>query len=491
MRYSVPAHWRRLLLSGLLLWCSHAVAAPRPDLLLILTDDQSWAHTGIAGYPLVKTPHIDGLAREGIYFRQGFASAPTCTAARSAILSGQDFWRSGSGAVLHGTYPWSLVSYQEILQQHGYRTGFTGKAWGPGFQYDRAMLTGEQFNQRQKSVTPAGISPTDYAGNLDAFLAGQPAGQPFSFWVGLQEPHRRSTPFNNDGYAANDGSYFASPAQRQWFPAFLPDTLFARQDFQGYLQQIEQLDGEVGRILDVLRRHGRLDNTLVVFTSDNGMPFPGAKANNSYYGVKVPFAVRWGRQIRQPHTDSDALVSAIDIAPTFLQAAGVPVPSAMTGVSFLPLLQGKAASAQRRGYVVTGFERHAPEARPARGAYPSRAIITARYMYIRNFLPDRWPAGDPPAYADGQSWLLWKDVSDPAEIAWRKAWLLGKRPAEMLFDVQADPFQQHNLIATADGLQQHRKTRDSLRRTLDAYLARTADPVLRDPQYFDAMPTTR
>ncbi|HQQ63798.1 MAG TPA: sulfatase [Pseudomonadales bacterium] len=491
-REGIVALQRSALLAVILLVCSVCGhAANRPDLLLILTDDQSWAHTGMEAYPSVKTPNFDTLARQGIYFRQGFVSAPTCTASRSAILSGQDFWRSGSGAVLHGTYPWELISYQEILQQHGYRTGFTGKAWGPGYQYDRGTLTGEQFNTIQKKTVPEGISPTDYAANLDAFLSSQPAGQPFSFWVGIQEPHRRRTAFSTDGYAANDGNYFATAEQKRAFPDVLPDTLFARQDFQGYLQQIEQLDGEVGHIIDVLRQHGRLDNTLIVFTSDNGMPFPGGKSNNSYYGVKVPFAVRWGQGIRQPHIDSSTLVSTIDIAPTFLQAAGVPVPPAMTGVSFLPLLVGKPAPTARQGYVVTGYERHTPEARPEHGTYPSRAIVTGQYMYIRNFLPDRWPFGDPPDFADGQSYLLWKDVTDPAEVEWRKTWLLGKRPAEMLFDIQADPFQKTNLIATTAGMQKFRNTVEPLRLALQAYLARTGDPVLKNPRYFEAMPITR
>lgn len=482
----------QILLAACLLWlgivCPASAADKRPDLLLILTDDQSWAHTGMEGYPLVKTPNFDALAKAGVYFRQGFVSAPTCTASRSAILSGQDFWRTGSGAVLHGTYPQALISYQEILQQHGYRTGFTGKAWGPGFQYDRAMLTGQQFNGIQKKETPAGISPTDYSANLDAFLASQPADQPFSFWVGIQEPHRRSTAFNNDGYAGNDGGYFATPEQRHWFPAFLPDTLFARQDFQGYLQQIEQLDGEIGRVIEVLRQHGRLANTLIVFTSDNGMPFPGGKTNNSYYGVKVPFAVRWDNGIHKPYINNHALVSTIDIAPTFLQAAGVPVPAAMTGVSFLPLLSSKPAPAKRQGYVITGFERHAPDARAEHGTYPSRAIVTEEYMYIRNFLPDRWPFGDPPDYADGQSYLLWKDVTDPAEVEWRKTWLLGKRPAEMLFNVREDPFEKNNLIATANGMKKYHNALAPLRKTLQTYLEKTGDPVLKDPAHFQSMP---
>lgn len=469
---------------------NHINASPtRPNLLLILTDDQSWAHTGIEGYPLVKTPNFDSIARQGIYFKNGYVSAPTCTASRSAILSGQDFWRTGTGAVLMGYYPQSLISYQEILNQHGYEVGYTGKGWGPGSQHGRSTLIGKNFNQIVVQNPPDGISPTDYSKNFNAFLDKLETGKPFSFWIGIQEPHRRATKYSKDGYAENDGSYFSTKEQQRWLPKFLPNTDFVRKDFQGYLQQIEHMDGELGRILEVLKNHGHMNDTMIVFASDNGMGYPGGKSNNSLYGVRVPFAVQWDGHIKNPGVNDNYLVSAIDIAPTFLNAAGIDIPESMTGVSFLPLLQGKRFKSPRDGYVVTGFERHAPNARPNLQGYPSRAVITKNYMYIHNFIPDLWPLGDPPAYGDVQAYFLWKEVSNQKEIARKKNWLLGKRPKEMLFSIE-DTFQENNLIGTPEGLQKHANIVGRHRKKLNEYLIKTQDPILEDPNHFQSMPVT-
>ena len=251
--------------------------------------------------------------------------------------------------------------------------------------------------------------------------------------------------------------------------------------------QIEQLDGELGRVLAVLEKHQQLDNTLIVFASDNGMPFPGAKSNNSLYGNRVPLAIVWGNHLRRM-IDDKHIISLTDLAPTFLEAAGVPRPAEMTGVSLYPLLLGKKFESPREGFVITGFERHAPDARANHASYPSRAIITHDYMFIHNFLPDLWPFGDPPIYGDGQSYLLWKDVKNQKQVDYLVNWLCGKRPAEMLFDVQKDPFQKHNLLADPQQAKRYEPIANDLRQRLQTYLEQTQDPILKDPHYFQKMP---
>ena len=472
---------------------------PRPNFLFVVTDDQSWIHTSYAGYPAVQTPSFDRIAREGVYFENAFASAPSCTASRSAILTGRHFWELGSAGQLWGEFPDTLRTYQQILQAYGYKVGYSGKGWGPGYApQGNPAGAGHVYNIEKRTVDTT-LTAFDQVENLRVFLSEKPADQPFSYWVSPTEPHRPFKP----GIGKESGTI---PLDRLEVPLFLPDNEIIREDIADYLFEIQWFDEELGRILALLEQEGQLDNTVIVYTSDNGMPFPRAKSNNYDYGIRVPLAIRWGDQVKS-HLDVTDLVSLVDIAPTFLELAQVPVPENMSGKSFVRQLLSKSPGRidPQRNAVFSGFERHIGTARLGRRGYPSRAIRTDDYLYIRNFAPDRWPAGRPPTLDDIDSGSPTKTyliaqrqeyekhtlpdvkkegdmslgflpqgnlsavVNDPAQALTLMA---SKRPAEELYEVTRDPGQLNNVADNPD----YAQIKEALAEQLAAEMERTGDP---------------
>ncbi|MEZ5502317.1 MAG: sulfatase [Halioglobus sp.] len=437
----------------------------RPNFLFIISDDQSWIHTSRAGYPLVKTPNFDQIANAGLYFNNAFVSAPSCTPSRAAIIAGQDFWRLGSAGVLWGAYSDIMISYQDILRDAGYAVGFTGKGWGPGVILDQAVKpTGDVYNVFKRPKTVA-LEPYDLAANFASFLQNKPRGEPFSFWVGPIEPHRPFDPEVPNRFTADN--------RQGAIPPFLPPTSTVEAELSSYLSEIEYFDRDLGALVQVLKDEGLFDNTIIVVTSDNGMEFSRAKPTLYAYGVRVPLAIYWGKLVKPARTIDD-FVLLTDIAPTFLAAAGMEIPAAMTGKSLLPILESPASGQvdPRRDAVVVGLERHAGGIRPDNVGYPSRAIYTRDFTYIRNFFPDRWPVGDPPRWVESIPWLL----QDPDTHEYLEPYfslLTAKRPPEELYDLRVDPYQMKNVVDDPD----YATALNELRERLTEYLVQTADPL--------------
>ena len=466
-------HWLTITMLGSLLLgyfifdkTSPVKQLARPNFLLVITDDQSWAYTGYAGYPAVKTPNFDRIDNEGIYFDNAYTSAPTCTASRSAILTGQHFWRLGSAGQLWGEFPATLTTYQKILEKHGYKVGYTGKGWGPG-RATTGNPAGHDYNSVRKDVNPA-FSTIDHVENLKQFLKEKKPGQPFSFWVSPTEPHRPFLP----GVGASSGEIDMAKIE---VPPFLPDTPVVRSDIADYLYEIQWFDKELGAVLQVLAEQGELANTVIVYTSDNGMPFPRAKSNNYEYGTHVPFAVRWGDGI-SAHQDVTDFISLTDLAPTFLDLAGITPPPEMTGKSFRQQLfaQKSGRIDKQRNAAYSGFERHIGDARLENRGYPSRAIHTDNYLFIQNMAPERWPAGRPPMLADiddgSPSKNLLIQQRDNYEPLWELA--AGKRPAEELYSIDRDPAQLSNIASDPE----FQSIKINLAETLSDQMKKTADP---------------
>lgn len=471
---------RRLLLNSL---SSPALllsqSSRRPNILFAIADDQSWLHTSAAGEKAVRTPGFDRVASLGVRFTQAFCASPGCAPSRAAILTGKYPWQLREAGTHASLFPRDLTVYPEVLANSGYFTGLTGKGAGPCNFKDPGWLhnpAGPAFAKRRVSTPEKGLSEIDYAANFDDFLAARPKGSPFCFWFGCQEPHRAYDP----GIGLRRGKKLEDVT----VPPFLPDTPEVRGDILDYLAEVEHFDRHLERMLDSLQKTGELENTIVVVTADNGMSFPGAKAQMREYGIREPLAVCWPARARGGRV-SDELVSLTDLAPTYYAAAGIPPPSGLAGKSLLPLLcEGKPLN---RPFVLAGRERHSHARRDLLG-YPARALRSRNFLYVRNFAPDRWPAGDPPSFFDVDSGpshkLLLQRQAEP-DIASFFSTCYGKHPAEELFDIRTDPGCLKNLAREP----RLRGILAELRRSLNTQLKAQGDPRLGpNPQIWESYP---
>jgi uncharacterized sulfatase len=479
---------RAFLATGALLSRASAAPASRPNILLAIADDWSWPFASVAGDKTAKTPTFDRIAQEGVLFRHAYTAAPTCTASRGSLLTGQWFARLEQGGNLWSTLPAKFDVYPDLLERAGYAVGFTGKGWGPG-EFEPGGRTrnpaGPEYNQRKSPPPTKGIHNIDYAQNFADFLAHRSAGQPFCFWYGGHEPHRPYEP----GTGLRSGKRLADVR----LPGGLPDSPEVRGDLLDYALEIEWFDNHLGRMLRMLEQAGELDNTLIAVTGDNGLPFPRCKANLYDNGTHVPLAVRWGAKVPRGRTVED-FISLPDLAPTFLQAAGLAVSSAMTARSFLDILTSDKSGhidAQRER-VFTGRERHTIAQPDGTGGYPMRAIRTREYLYVRNYRPERFPAGVDThaanAYRDidpGPAKTYMMEHRGDAAVANLFELGFGKRPAEELYDLRSDTAELRNLASESS----RTEIKARLGAELDAQLKSWRDPrALGRGDEFDGYP---
>jgi N-sulfoglucosamine sulfohydrolase len=458
--------------------------ARRPNILFAISDDQSYPHASILGDPVVKTPAFDRIAREGVLFTHSFAACPSCTPSRSAILTGRQIWQLGEGALLFGTLHPEHTLFTHRLADAGYYVGFTGKPWAPGDWRARGLSrhpNGRDYAARLEVDPPVGINTRDYAANFEDFLADRPEGTPFMFWFGCAEPHRE--------YDSGIGHRSGLSKKDVVVPPYLPDAPEVRSEILDYYYEIEHFDRHLSRMLKSLETLGELDHTIVVVTSDNGMPFSRTKTTLYDGGVRMPTAIRWGDRAPGGRRIDD-FIGHIDFAPTFLEAAGVDIPGTVTGRSLIPLLTSDRSGRldPDRDHVVTGLERHT-YCRPGGATYPIRAIRTHEYLYIRNFTPERWPTGGPTFISSNKAphgdiddgpfkdFMLREQTRIDFPLAFELGF--GKRPLEELYDTHSDPHQIYNLAEHP----QHAEAKQKLWRRLKAHLEETADPRIdgKDP----------
>nr|WP_257784469.1 sulfatase [Tsuneonella dongtanensis] len=452
-----------------------APSADRPNILIVMTDDQSWPHASAYGSDLVDTPAFDRIARSGVLLDNGWVSAPSCGPSRASLITGQDFWRLGPAAMNHTIWQAGTETVFDHLARAGYATGFTGKGWAPG-NYKVAgrteSPTGPGFNAHRIAQPGSKVSKVDYSANFDDFLKGA-GDKPFLFWVGINEPHRP--------YFEGVGKLNGKVVEPGEVPDYVPDEPAARGDVADYAYEIEWADGELGEILDTLEKRGELSNTLIVFTSDNGMPFPRAKGMLYASGAHMPMAIAWpagfagGRRSAQ-------FVQMPDFGPTIMAAAGLPIPTEMNGHDLLPMLRGQVQTL--RDEAVMGMERHFPGGRPDGAGYPSRALRTAEWLFVRNYTPDAYPAGNPQSdvwpeddptggFGDvdgGPTKTL--IVKDRARLAQWYDRAFGKRPAEELYAVRDGKTEYVNLAADP----KYAAVRKELSARLQRELVRREDP---------------
>ncbi len=333
----------------------------RPNILLMIADDMSMKDWGVYGNKFVKTPNIDKLAKEGVRFNHAYSSSPVCHPVRSVLLTGQDIWRLRDAAVFAGTLHKDFDIYTDMLSKAGYEVAHSGKGWGPGWLFpddERMPLTGKNVD-------------------LSEILENRDGKRPFCFWWGTVLGHR---PFKY----RPDGRDLSKIK----LPPYVPDTQAIREDYAGYYQEIEAFDTEVGKVVAMLDKTGLAENTILIVTSDHGMPWPRGKDSLYDLGTRVPLIVWWPAQVK-PGRVVDDFINFNDFAPTFLDVAGLKAKDEMTGQSLLKIFESDKSGTieSQRDKVYLGLESH-PMTGPFEqwlGYMSCRAIRTREYLYIRNY----------------------------------------------------------------------------------------------------------
>jgi arylsulfatase A-like enzyme len=469
--------WLFLLLASF----GAAAAAPKPNVLFILSDDHSYPYLSCYGDGNVRTPVVDKLAAEGIKFRKFFTSAPQCVPSRAAYLSG----RSPVAARItrfSSPLPRDVVTFPEVLKQEaGYYVGVVGRTYhldgsGKGDDELGKFLAegGYKTFKDRFDVVQTGSDPQAVE-QATAFLEGRPKDKPFCLWVNFSDPHHPWTAPAN---------YRPDPATLR-LPAHVPDLAGVREQYADYCAEVNRVDETTGKVLAVLDRLGLAKDTLVVFAGDNGQALPHGKGSLYDPGCNVPFVVRWPGVVA-PGGDSSALLSGEDLGPTVLDACGLKPAKGMTGVSFLPILRG--AAPKTRDYVFTERGPHgsAPvQLGMASSGYDlSRAVRSGRYKAIYNCTP--WLPYQPVDSAGGSAWKAMQNLN--AEGAMAKGlsatYFSVPRPVYEFYDLEKDPAELNNLSGRPEVAEAERALRLEMAKKMIAdfdYLPLPAIPVADKP----------
>ncbi|QDT41474.1 Arylsulfatase [Gimesia alba] len=417
----------------------------KPNFIVFIADDMAWDDCGAYGHPKIQTPNLNQLAVDGMKFNHAYLTCSSCSPSRSSIITGR-YPHSTGAHQLHLPLPESQVTFVEQLKDAGYYTASAGK-WHLG------TPTKSKFDH-----------VTTKLNEWVSTLKQRPKDKPFFMWFAFTDPHRPyqrniiERPHTNEDVIV---------------PPYLPDTPEVRDDLALYYDEITRLDGVVGRVRDELKKQDVASNTVIVFLSDNGRPFPRCKTTVYDSGVRTPWIVTWPAQVKGGSV-SDSLISSVDLAPTILELAGLPVGETFQGKSFKPLLQNPAATT--RLHIFAEHNWHDFEDF-------GRAVRSSRFKYIRNFYPDL--PGTPPADAvRSETYVKMRQLRDARKLNGdQQGCFLAPRPAEELYDLEADPHELHNLA----GQKEFQKVQQELRAALDQWQEETHDrlPRMRRPDEFD------
>ncbi|MEX2428810.1 MAG: sulfatase [Bacteroidales bacterium] len=369
----------------------------KPNILFCIMDDAGM-HMSAYGYDWVETPAFERLAENGILFTNTYTPNAKCAPSRSSVLTGRNSWQLEEAANHVLNFPAKFKTFPEVLREHGYLTAFTGKVWGPGhpgfIDGELRKFIDQEFGDIKMQPWAKGMSNEDYAANFEAFLETVEEGQPWFFWYGAREPHRRYE------YGSGNRVKNKQISDIDSVPAFWPDNEIIRNDMLDYALEIEYADWHLGRMIKALEERGLLKNTIIIQTSDHGMPFPRGKAQEYEYSNHVPMAAMWPKGIKNPGRTVKDMVSLIDLAPTFLELAGIPFEESgmqsSPGKSLTDILYSEKDGQVNfeRDIVLIGKERH-DYSRPKNQGFPIRGIISDDYMYLYNYDISLWPAGNP------------------------------------------------------------------------------------------------
>ncbi|WP_139957431.1 sulfatase family protein [Flavicella sediminum] len=457
----------------------------KPNILFCIADDASMKSFGAYGDTFINTPAIDKLAKEGLTFNNAYNCNPKCAPARACIVTGMYSWQLEEATNHYPKFPAKFKFYPHLLMEKGYEVGLTGKGWGPGEYEGEHNPAGPLYNDIKLKPPHKGISNVDYAANFEKFLADKNNDKPFCFWLGTKEPHRfyELDSWKKEGKKLGDAKV----------PPFYPDNVTVRGDILDYAVEVEWFDTHVGKAIKSLEKRGLLENTIVVISSDHGMPFPRVKGQIYEEGFHVPLIVYWKGKVKAGRSVED-FVSFPDIAPTIMELAGFKPHKQMTGKSFKnSICSNKSGIVDKsRDHVLLGKERHDIGRSNEDGvnlSYPVRAIRTTEFLYVHNIKPERWPAGNPEfdfRNVDGSPTKTFLTSIKPESQEYRFYSLsFGKRLEEELYDMKKDPHCMVNLAYHPN----YKKTCQTLRTQMEKELTEQGDPrTLGKGAIFDQYP---
>ncbi|HDP35636.1 MAG TPA: DUF4976 domain-containing protein [Candidatus Hydrogenedentes bacterium] len=428
-----------------------AQPATRPNVLLYVVDDQGTDDAGCYGNPVIRTPGQDMLAAEGTRFTRAFCTTPSCSASRSTILTGWHNHANGMYGLAHSYHHFqsfdNVKTLPVMLSDAGYRTARAGKyhvAPPEAYRFDEAF---------------AGKSPVDMADNCRDFVTGED-DRPFFLYFCTTEPHR---PFRRDGSQPID------PAD-VIVPDYLPDTKESREELAQYYMSVERADSGLARLIEILKEAGQWDNTLVVYISDNGIAFPGAKTNLYEPGMRLPCIVRSPRQKKKGHA-CDAMITWTYITPTILDFCdAMPENHVFHGRSFLAALEEEHPRGFDEIYASHTFHE-------VTMYYPMRVVRGRRYKLI-------WNIASGLAYPFAQDLYAsatWRAMRERGEAHYGKRSIDAymRRPPFELYDLEEDPHEINNLADSPE----HATILAELKEKLRAFQERTNDPWIHKWEY--------
>lgn len=439
----------------------------QPNIVFIIADDMSWNDCGAYGNKNIRTPNLDRLANQGMKFNQAFLTASSCSPSRASIITGKYPHRTDAEQ-LHWPIPSGNITFVEHLREAGYWTAQAGK-WHMGDSIKNRFDVVHDAGTEGYQLSPTGEKAVESGDGSGCemwvyTLRERPKDKPFFLWLAAFDPHR---PYQD--------SIIAIPhsPDKVIVPPYLPDAAEVRKELAQYYDEIFRLDDYIGKVLEELDRQNVSENTLVLFISDNGMPFPRDKTALYDGGIKTPFIVKWPAVVK-PGTECNSLVSAVDIAPAFLRIAGAKPLTDIDGKDFSPLLTDPELHIRDIAYAEANWHDYAEF---------SRSVRTTEFKYIRNFyndLPDTPPAD----VVRSETYRIMKKLRDSGGLTEdQKSCFIVPRPEEQLYDIQNDPYELTNLA----GNPEYNMALEKLRKQLNDIMVETNDrlPVERSKDEFD------
>jgi N-sulfoglucosamine sulfohydrolase len=431
------------------------VSAGPKNVVLLVADDLGM-QVGCYGDPVAKTPNIDALATSGTRFTNGFASVASCSPSRATMLTGMPTHQSGQYGLAHADHNFHSFNKTKglpaLLAPAGYRSGVIAKLH---------VLPKESY-PFDAEMPGNGRNPVQIAEQAQKFLADT-GDKPFFLLVGFTDPHRAAKGFANDGKYPPAVPVVKFDPKTVPVPYHLPDSPEVRAELAEYYQSVARMDHGVGMVLKVLEDAKKLDDTLVIFLSDNGIPFPGAKTTLYDSGIHLPLVIRKPGQ--KPGVTCTAMASWTDLAPTILDWAGAKPSAELRGRSLLPVLEQENPSGWDEVYGSHQFHE-------VTMYYPMRAVRTREYKYVLNLAN----ALEYPHASDLWGSDSWQGILKRGDkmMGQKSVEAFLRRPKEELYDLRSDPNELKNVAGEA-GYQQQLV---QLRTKLQAWRDQTKDPWL-------------